>query len=144
MTRDYHDRGRANRISDKQMLALFIAVATFTTPPTLGAQSRRDVILGAFAAGAAFTPAAAFAGPREDGIKLLRKQAAAPKGPPKAAKPWIGPPKGSGADKCSVSKPCTSGAGLKWDPVALGVKKGEGGTSTRTFLKTKTYANSPY
>ena len=53
-----------------------------------------------------------------------------------------GPP--DGAKKCTVAKPCAAGAGLKWDPKALGVAKGEGGTSTRTFLKTKTYANSPY
>ena len=57
-----------------------------------------------------------------------------------------GPPKGSGADKCSVVKPCTSGAGLKWDPAALGVKKGApmpDGSNPRQFLKSKTYLNSP-
>lgn len=58
-----------------------------------------------------------------------------------------GPPKGSGADKCKVSKPCTTGAGIKWDPDALGVKKGAtlpGGANPTSFLKTKTYENSPY
>ena len=55
-----------------------------------------------------------------------------------------GPPKGSGADKCTVSKPCTTGAGLKWDPAALGVSKGAmkpGGDTPRKFFKTPTYAN---
>ena len=152
------------------MLALFLAVATFTPPPTLGtAQSRRDVILGAFAAGTAFAPAAAFAGQREDGIALLRKQAAAPK-QPRSMKLNNGPMVGSGAvshlassrlslasltlerfsplqDKCNVNKPCTTGAGIKWDPDALGVKKGAtkpDGTNPTRFIKTPTYANSPY
>ena len=57
-----------------------------------------------------------------------------------------GPPKGSGADKCTVAKPCTTGAGLKWDPAALGVSKGAmkpGGDTPRKFFKTPTYASSP-
>merc|ERR1719379_3177603 len=56
-----------------------------------------------------------------------------------------GPPKGSGADKCKVDKACTTGAGLKWDPKALGVAKGAttpDGKTPRQFLKTPTYANS--
>ena len=53
-----------------------------------------------------------------------------------------GPPVGSGADKCTVVKACTTGAGIKWDPVALGVKKGAmdmGGKTPRQFLSKKTY-----
>ena len=92
---------------------------------------------------------AAHAGPREDGIALLRKQAAAAesKPPAKPAGLWNGPPKGSGADKCKVSKPCTTGAGLKWDPKALGVDRGAttpDGKNPRSFLKTKTYLDSPF
>ena len=84
-------------------------------------------------------PLAASAGQREDGIAKLRAQAAAaPKGPPPPGKLWNGPPKGSGADKCTVSKACATGAGLKWDAAALGVKAAE----KRKFFKTPTYANS--
>lgn len=31
----------------------------------------------------------------------------------------------TGAKKCNVEKPCATGAGIKWDPAALGVKKAE-------------------
>ena len=57
-----------------------------------------------------------------------------------------GPPAGSGADKCNVAKPCTTGAGLKWDPKALGVAGGAtkpDGSNPRKFFKTPTYANAP-
>ena len=63
---------------------------------------------------------------------------------------WLGPPKGSGADKCKVSKPCTTGAGIKWDAKALGVNGGtydagkKGEISNRLFLKTPTYSDSKY
>ena len=55
-----------------------------------------------------------------------------------------GPPKGSGADKCKVAKACTTGAGIKWDPKALGVAGGAtnpDGSNPRKFFKTPTYAN---
>ena len=97
-----------------------------------------DAASGNEAAAASF-PLAASAGPREDGIAKLRAQAAAaPKGPPPPGKLYGGPPKGSGADKCTVSKACATGAGLKWDAAALGVKAAE----KRKFFKTPTYANS--
>jgi hypothetical protein len=44
----------------------------------------------------------------------------------------LGPP--TAAKKCTVEKPCTAGAGLKWDPVALGVKKAETRKCTSTAL----------
>ena len=142
------------------------AAAAFTTPmlPTrtparaniamMEQQTRREAFLGlAAAATLANIPRAAHAGAREDGIALLRKQA---KNPPPAkggvrAKPYKkgsyklynGPPKGSGADKCQVSKACTTGAGLKWDPKALGVEKGAttpDGKNPRNFFKTPTCA----
>ena len=112
-----------------------------TTAPVMVDNGRREALLfGLSAAAAASFPLAASAGPREDGIAQLRKRAAAAKaaGPRQATPLWNGPPKGSGADKCTVSKACTSGAGLKWDPAALGVKQAE----TRKFFKTPTYANS--
>ena len=66
----------------------------------------------------------------------------------------------TGAAKCSVGKPCVTGAGIKWDPVALGVSKGsydqgnqkkctnkecnaQGENTPRKFFKTPTYASSP-
>ena len=66
-------------------------------------------------------------------------------------------PAGSGADKCKVDKACVTGAGIKWDPVALGVSGGAydlnsmksgdnkdlGSKSARKFFKTPTYANAP-
>ena len=133
------------------LVPIVSALLAFQLP---GLTSRRDLLVG-FAAAATNVPMAAVAGSREDGIKLLRKQAASAKtGPPSNAKLWLGPPKGSGADKCQVSKPCTTGAGIKWDPVALGVAKGtydpgkggnaNGANSARKFFKTTTYANSPY
>ena len=39
-------------------------------------------------------------------------------------KDGLGAPKPSTV-KCNVEKPCTAGAGLKWDPAALGVKAAE-------------------
>ena len=108
--------------------------------PVMLENGRREALLfGLSAAAAASFPLAASAGPREDGIAKLRAQAAAaPKGPPPPGKLWNGPPKGSGADKCTVSKACATGAGLKWDAAALGVKAAE----KRKFFKTPTYANS--
>ena len=108
--------------------------------PVMVENGRREALLfGLSAAAAASFPLAASAGPREDGIAKLRAQAAAaPKGPPPPGKLWNGPPKGSGADKCTVSKACATGAGLKWDAAALGVKAAE----KRKFFKTPTYANS--
>ena len=38
-----------------------------------------------------------------------------------------------GARKCNMEKPCATGAGIKWDAAALGVKKAE----TRKFLGKK-------
>ena len=60
----------------------------------------------------------------------------------KASKKGLGYKKGQpeGAKKCNVAKPCNTGAGLKWDAAALGVKKAE----KRKFFKTETYANSQY
>ena len=108
--------------------------------PVMVENGRREALLfGLSAAAAASFPLAASAGPREDGIAKLRAQAAAaPKGPPPPGKLYGGPPKGSGADKCTVSKACATGAGLKWDAAALGVKAAE----KRKFFKTPTYANS--
>ena len=48
------------------------------------------------------------------------------------------------AKKCTVSKACATGAGLGWDPVALGVAGGAtkpDGSNPRKFFKTPTYAN---
>jgi len=90
--------------------------------------SRRAALLGLGAAVAA-TPLAAYAAPTATPIWKTSKKAIGAKN---------GPPKGSGADKCSVVKPCTTGAGLKWDPAALGVKKGAmemNGVTPRKFLK---------
>ena len=109
--------------------------------PVMLENGRREALFfGLSAAAAASFPLAASAGPREDGIAQLRKRAAAAKaaGPREPVGLWNGPPKGSGADKCTVSKACTSGAGLKWDAEALGVKAAE----KRKFFKTPTYANS--
>lgn len=137
----------------------FLVPPPFNNAPAMG---RREAVLG-LAALVSSTPMAAHASSREDGIKLLRKQADAAKKKPTLADTvyvkgkstiWLGPPKGSGADKCKVDKACVTGAGLKWDPVALGVAggaydEGKGGfakgeNSKRTFFKTPTYANSKF
>ena len=87
------------------------------------------------AAGVVFAGAsvpAAHAGTREEGVALLRKRAADTK-----ANPTYGPPpnftKGPIANKCNMEKPCKDGAGIKWDPKALGVQKAE----TRKFDSTR-------
>ena len=73
-------------------------------------------------------PLAAVAGPREDGIALLRKQAKETKST--KYKTVTGSPFKSAA-KCSVDKPCAGGPGFKWDAEALGV----GAAEKRTFIK---------
>ena len=118
--------------------------------PQMNMMGRRDIFLGvAAAATASLAPGAAVAGPREDGIKLLRKQAEnakkapAPGSPRDPTRSLVNGPPGN-AKKCTVSKACATGAGLGWDPVALGVAGGAtkpDGSNPRKFFKTPTYAN---
>jgi len=105
------------------------AAPTRAAAPTMSETSRRAALLGLGAAVVASTPLAANAAPAAVPIWAVSKTSIGEK---------RGPPKGSGADKCSVSKACTTGAGLKWDPAALGVKKGAmtpDGKTPRSFLK---------
>ncbi len=119
------------------LVGLGLSAAAFTPTSVLPASrsrvsapvqmlERREAIFS-LAAMASGVPLAASADARSDGIALLRKQAADAKAGIKP-KP---PPKNT----CTVSKPCKDGAGLKWDPVALGVKKAE----SRKFFKKPTY-----
>jgi len=92
--------------------------------------NRRAMLLGLGAAVVAATPLAASAAPAS-AVPIW-----------KTSKTAIGaknaPPTLDGANKCTVVKPCTSGAGLKWDPKALGVSKGAmapDGSTPRKFLK---------
>ena len=136
------------------MLALFVVATAFAplqptlapataraaTPVMSEMSDRRAAILklGLGAVAFATTPLAANAAGSAVPIWKVNKKGLGAKS---------GPPKGSGADKCKVSKPCTTGAGLKWDPKALGVAKGAttpDGKNPRSFLKTKTYLDSPF
>ena len=110
--------------------------ARASTPVMSELTTRRAALLGFGAAIVGAAPPAAFAAKAVPIWKTSKKAIGANNGPPK----------GSGADKCKVEKPCTTGAGLKWDPAALGVKKGAtlpDGSNPRQFLKSKTYLNSP-
>ena len=143
------------------MLALATVAAAFTAPqllptttsvrapasPVMSEMSTRRAALLGLGAAVVSAPLAANA---VEAVPIWKTSK-------KALGAKIGPPAGSGADKCKVDKACVTGAGIKWDPVALGVKGGAydlnsmksgdnkdlGSKSVRKFFKTPTYANAP-